>query len=83
MNIAPLTNFPIVETDRTITQQTRNFFNALARLSILEGSGSPEGVQEGKVTRLYMDTDGTSGSILYIKQVDSLSDDSKKGWILV
>ena len=35
----------------------------------ISGSGSPEGVQEGKVTRLYMDTAGTSGSILYKKPI--------------
>ena len=65
------------------TQQARNFFNSLALLSVLEGSGSPEGVVQAKATRLYMDTAGTAGSILYIKQVDSLAGDNKSGWVLI
>ena len=81
--IAPSANRPIVLPSGMTTPETRTFLNSVARLSILTGSGSPEGVQDAKATRLYMDTAGTAGAILYIKQVDSSGGDSKSGWILV
>lgn len=74
---------PILEENLTMTQQTRTFMNAVARLSLLTGSGSPEGVLEANAERLYMDTTGTTGNILYIKQVDSVARDKTLGWILV
>ena len=83
MNITPPSaNRPLLDDQGTMTQQTRKFMNAIARLSPLEGSGSPEGVVEARATRLYMDTAGVAGAILYIKQVDSISGDKTKGWIL-
>lgn len=45
----------------------------------LEGSGSPEGVITAEPRALYMDTAGTAGSILYIKQ----SGTGNTGWVLV
>ena len=84
MNITPPSaNRPLLDDQGTMTQQTRKFMNAIARLSILEGSGSPEGVIEARATRLYMDTAGVAGAILYIKQSDSVSGDKKTKWILV
>lgn len=76
-------NRPFLELSLTMTQQTRRFMNAVARFSILEGSGSPEGVEEARTTRLYMDTAGTAGEILYIKQVDSVAGNKTAGWVLV
>ena len=55
----------------------------VTRLSILEGAGSPEAVQEALPTRLYMDTSGTAGSILYVKRDANIAGDKTKGWILV
>lgn len=56
---------------------------ALANLSIITGSGSPEGVIEAAATRLYMNTAGVAGSILYIKRDDDVGGDRTQGWILV
>lgn len=47
--------------------------------TVLSGSGSPEGVVTANPKRLYMDTAGTAGSILYVKQTGTV----KTGWILV
>ena len=59
------------------------FFEALTRQvnlnTIITGAGSPEGVVTADPTALYMDTAGSSGSILYIKQ----SGAGNTGWILV
>lgn len=59
------------------------FSEAVSKLPILSGSGSPEGVVPSRSKRLYMDTAGTAGSILYIKQVDDVAGDNTLGWILV
>ena len=45
----------------------------------IQGSGSPEGVVDADPTQRYMDTSGSAGSILYIKQSGS----GDTGWILV
>ena len=63
----------------------RNFLWAvgITNLQILTGSGSPEGVVEAQPTRLYMNTAGTAGSILYIKRDSDVGGDRSQGWILV
>lgn len=84
MKIAPLDGtLPIIEEDDTMTQRTRTFMNQVARLGILEDSGSPEGVVDALPTSVYMDTSGSAGSILYIKRDADIAGDKTKGWILV
>jgi len=48
-------------------------------LQLAEGSGSPEGVLAAKTNKLYRDTAGIAGAILYIKTSDS----GDTGWVLV
>jgi len=52
-------------------------------MTIIVGTGSPEGVVEARISRLYMDTAGVAGAILYIKQVNDIAGNRKNGWILV
>lgn len=62
------------------------FFNwhlNVSNLSILSGAGSPEGVVAARPTRLYMDTAGTAGAILYVKRGADIAGDRTQGWILV
>lgn len=61
----------------------RDWTQAVSQLSILEGSGSPDGIEEALPTRFYMDTSGAAGSILYIKQVADIGGDKSLGWVLV
>jgi len=83
MTQTPLSaNRPLLEPDGTMTKETRTFMNAVARLFPLTGTGSPEGIQEARATRFYIDLAGTTGSILWVKQVDILAGDNKSGWIL-
>lgn len=44
-----------------------------------EGAGSPEGVISAEPKKLYMDTAGTAGSILYIKKTGA----GNTGWVVV
>ncbi len=65
------------------SERFMGFIEALTRQvnlsTVLTGTGSPEGVVEESPTKLYMDTAGISGSILYIKQTGT----GDTGWILV
>ena len=78
---------PIVEINDTLTLQSRNYFleleNKLDELSILQGSGSPEGVIEALPKKRYMDKAGTANTILYIKRDADIAGDKSQGWILV
>ena len=81
--VPPQANRPIIDASGTMTQEMRAFAENIALLSILTGSGSPEGVQVAQVGRLYMDTAGTAGNILYIKRDNDIAGDTSQGWILV
>jgi len=62
------------------------FFNwqlNVSNLSVLTGAGSPESVVAARPTRLYMDTAGTAGAILYVKRDADIAGDRTQGWILV
>jgi len=52
-------------------------------MTIIIGTGSPEGVVEARISRLYMDDTGVAGAIFYIKQVNDIAGNRKNGWILV
>lgn len=47
--------------------------------TVLSGSGTPEANVTASPRKLYMDTSGTAGSILYIKKTGT----AKTGWVLV
>ncbi len=79
----PAPFIPIVDDKGIMSIEMVNFFNLVADLAVAEGSGSPEGVLEAKVTKLYMDTAGTAGNILYVKRDSDIGGDASQGWILV
>lgn len=83
MTVPPSPLLPIVSDKGIMSQIFQSWTQLVSRLFILTGSGSPEGVVSANVTRLYMDTAGTAGSILYIKRDAAISNDPKQGWILV
>lgn len=80
---------PLGRTEKVVDEQGRAteklslFSEDVSRLPILIGSGSPESVVEARQTRLYMDTSGTTGAILYIKKFDAVAGDKSEGWVLV
>jgi hypothetical protein len=55
----------------------------VTNLSIIEGTGSPEGVIEARTTRLYMNVAGGVGTTLYIKRLNDIGGDRTQGWTLV
>jgi len=84
MNIvAPSPNEPFTSENGTMKPRSASWARAVTRLAMLEGSGSPEGVEEALPTRLYMNTAGTAGAILYIKRDADIAGDTTQGWVLV
>ena len=78
------TDRPIIESDGSLTSQSRVFFREIWTQSLIIGTGSPEGVVEAEIGASYMDDAGTTGNIKYIKRdADDGLGDKSKGWILV
>ncbi len=62
-----------------ITAAVNELQKGISELQTLSGAGSPEGVVTASPTRLYMDTSGTAGLVLYVKQTGT----DNTGWVLV
>ena len=74
---------PFVDKEGVLLERPHRTLQEVVQLDILSGSGSPEGVVEAAPRRLYMDTGGSAGSILYIKKSAAIAGDRTTGWILV
>lgn len=74
---------PIIESDGSLTLQSRTFFKSLEVQALIIGTGSPETVVEAEQGASYMDNSGTAGSIKYIKRDDNIGGDKSQGWVLV
>ena len=74
---------PVVDEQGRATQELNLFSEEVAQLPIIIGAGSPEGVVQARQSRLYMDSTGSAGSILYVKKLADIGGDKSEGWILV
>ena len=81
--IAPNPTNSIVNAAGRMSQAFRSWTQEITRMQMATGSGTPEGVLEAPVSKLYMDTAGTAGNILYVKRDAAIGGDAKQGWILV
>ena len=83
MNILPPTPVnPIVTQDGRMNQEFLLWTQNVSQ-GLIIGTGSPEGVVQSGQGALYMDSSGTSGSILYVKRDSDVGGNSAKGWVLV
>ena len=73
---------PIVDAQASATQEMRSWAQSITDLSIVIGTGSPEGVIESVAGALYMNDIGTAGNILYVKRSADVAGDRTKGWVL-
>ena len=73
---------PIVENNGTMSQQLQEWSTLLTRLLPFNGDGSPEGIVEAKQYSRYVQDDGSSGSVCWIKLVDDIGGDKTTGWVL-
>ena len=79
----PDANRSILNDDGTMEQSFRSWTYNVTRLSLIIGTGSPEGVVSALQGSQYMDDAGTAGAIKYIKRDDNIGGDTSQGWILI
>ncbi len=65
-----------------MTQAFRSWINEVNRAIPLSGTGSPEDVVEAVQGQTYQDLVGGANLINYVKTVDDVAGDKKKGWLL-
>lgn len=84
MDVNPLSMAePVVDDNGRPLRNLNLFSEGASKLPMLKGIGSPEGVVASRQDRIYRDTTGVAGSILYVKNVDDVAGDKTMGWILV
>ena len=82
--IIPLNNsVPVTDEKGLMSLPLFQWQQAVSKLGLIIGTGSPETVESADQGRIYMDDAGTAGNILYIKRDTDISGDTKKGWILI
>lgn len=77
------TNQRFINDSGKLERRAGDLVRDLIQLDILEGSGSPEGVVVAFPRRIYMNTSGSAGNILFIKRDADIGGDRTQGWILV
>lgn len=84
-DITPLLNASkaITEDNMTMEQDFRTWTNTVTRALPILGEGSPEGAVEALQFTLYIDKNGTTGTIEYRKMLTDIGGDRKQGWLLV
>ena len=77
------TDRPIIESDGSLTIQSRTYFRTLTVQALIIGTGSPEGVVDAEEGATYQDRTGTTSAIRYAKRDNDIGGDKTKGWILI
>lgn len=78
----PVPNQDITENNQML-QEFMLWTQAITNLQPIIGAGSPEGVQEAAQYTFYIDSTGTTGSILWCKMLPYIGSDRSMGWLLV
>jgi hypothetical protein len=77
-------NLPIVDDKgRLAVGVPFNWMLNITNLDPIVGTGSPEGVQEARVPRFYVDIAGGVGTTLYVKRLEDIGGDRTQGWTLI
>ncbi len=83
---APATDKPFVDEEGNLTDQSRPWTQDITTQQFLftRTGGSPDGVVEARMGRIYRDDANTSaGGDLWYKRVDAIEGDKSLGWFLV
>jgi hypothetical protein len=73
-------SFPLVDKQGVATDIFRFWLNSREPLT---GAGSPESVVTASQFTFYINTSGTTGTLLYIKMLPEISGDKSRGWVAV
>ena len=79
----PAFHLPIVGEDFKQLQEFNSWVGEVTRAIPLVGTGTPEGSVSAVIGQLYVDTTGSSGSVLYVKQLSGIGGDDTQGWVAV
>ena len=76
------TTRPIIDNSGSQTQEMRSWSRQVTKSVSIIGEGSPEGVVEAELYQVYINMNGVTGSITWIKMQDEIGGDITKGWVL-
>jgi len=76
-------SFPIIQENKLPVDFFRLWILQVTEGGLLIGSGSPETVIEAQQGKCYMDEDGSTGNVFYIKQKADIAGDRTQGWKLI
>jgi len=74
---------PFVDSDGRLTQRARTALATIESWIPIVGSGSPEGVVEAQQYRVFIRSDGTTGTLMYVKKSADIGGDKSQGWVAV
>lgn len=74
---------PIVDKEGRMQQGFYTWLSDVTDLVPQSGIGSPEGVVEARRFTFYIDSTGSAGSIVYVKQYRDIGGDRTQGWVAV
>jgi hypothetical protein len=73
----------VVEMSRNFLIWSEDITSQANKSAMATGTGSPEGVIDAPVGKLYTDTSAGAGGLLYVKRDADIAGDTTKGWFLV
>jgi len=73
----------VVEMSRNFLIWAEDMTSQVNKSTMATGTGSPEGVLDANVGKLYTDTSAGAGGLLYVKRDADIAGDTSQGWILV
>lgn len=81
--VRPDPSRPIVDDLGLMEQPYRYWVGRVNDALPITGEGSPEGLVDAPQLSLYIDINGTTGTIEYRKMLPDIGGDTKQGWLLV
>lgn len=77
------TSVPIMNEGGVLSEQFRIFLLQVFGNGLIIGTGSPEGVLDAEQGQEYMDDEGLTGAVKYIKQLPDIGGDRTQGWVAI
>lgn len=84
MRVDPLgRSEPVVDKDGRASNKLNLFSENVVQMLTRVGIGSPESIVVAPQGAMYMDQEGDTGEILYIKQLSDIGGDQSEGWVAI
>jgi hypothetical protein len=81
--VQPSSDKPLTKEDGSPSSQLNSWLKIITDRALIIGTGSPEAIVEAHQGALYLDDEGLTGALLYIKREEEMTGDKTKGWIPV